>query len=106
MLLLTRKQGESLIIEVDGMAEPIEITLVEGGTQARIGVAAPAKCKIWRKELYQTILANREAATRAASQSTRDLAKELLGALGHSAPAEAPAPESKQTAETGGLKSE
>jgi carbon storage regulator CsrA len=100
MLLLTRKQGESLIIEVDGMTEPIEIALVESGTQARIGVSAPAKCKIWRKELYQTILANRQAATRAATQSTRDLAKELLGAL------EQAAPENKKAAGAGSLKSE
>jgi carbon storage regulator CsrA len=80
MLLLTRKQSESLIIEVEGMAEPIEVALVETGAQAKLGISAPAKCKIWRKELYQTILANRQAATRAAT-STRSLAKELASGL-------------------------
>jgi sRNA-binding carbon storage regulator CsrA len=29
MLLLTRKEGESLIIEVEGLKEPIELKIVE-----------------------------------------------------------------------------
>jgi carbon storage regulator CsrA len=62
MLLLTRKEGESLIIEVEGLKEPIELKVVDINNQVKIGVTAPKECKIWREELYQTIQANRQAA--------------------------------------------
>ncbi|MBE6815399.1 MAG: carbon storage regulator [Ruminococcaceae bacterium] len=62
MLLLTRKEGESLIIEVEGLKEPIELKIVDINNQVRIGVTAPKECKIWREELYQTIQANKQAA--------------------------------------------
>ncbi len=63
MLLLTRKQGESLVIEVEGLKEPIEIKIVDINNQIKVGVTAPKNCKIWREELYQTIQANKQAAT-------------------------------------------
>ena len=63
MLLLTRKEGESLIIEVEGLKEPIELKIVDINNQVRVGVTAPTECKIWREELYQTIQANKQAAT-------------------------------------------
>ncbi len=63
MLLLTRKEGESLIIEVEGLKEPIELKIVDINNQVRVGVTAPKECKIWREELYQTIQANKQAAT-------------------------------------------
>ena len=62
MLLLTRKEGDSLLIEVEGLKEPIEIKIVDVSNQVRVGVTAPKECKIWRNELYQTIQANRQAA--------------------------------------------
>ncbi len=65
MLLLTRKEGESLIIEVEGLKEPIELKIVDINNQVRVGVTAPKECKIWREELYQTIQANKQAASRA-----------------------------------------
>ena len=67
MLLLTRKEGESLIIEVEGLKEPIELKIVDINNQVRVGVTAPKECKIWREELYQTIKANKQAATVSAS---------------------------------------
>jgi carbon storage regulator len=67
MLLLTRKEGESLIIEVEGLKEPIELKIVDINNQVRVGVTAPKECKIWREELYQTIQANKQAATVATS---------------------------------------
>lgn len=63
MLLLTRKEGESLIIEVEGLKEPIELKIVDINNQVRVGVTAPKECKIWREELYQTIQANKQSAT-------------------------------------------
>lgn len=62
MLLLTRKEGESLIIEVEGLKEPIELKIVDINNQVRVGVTAPKECKIWREELYQTIQLNKQAA--------------------------------------------
>lgn len=67
MLLLTRKEGESLIIEVEGLKETIELKIVDINNQVRVGVTAPKECKIWREELYQTIQANKQAATVATS---------------------------------------
>jgi carbon storage regulator CsrA len=45
MLLLTRKEGESLIIEVEGLKEPIELKIVDINNQVRVGVTAPKECK-------------------------------------------------------------
>ena len=62
MLIITRKPGDSLILEVEGQPDIIEIKLLENGSQMKLGVSAPAGCKVWRSEIYQTILENRQAA--------------------------------------------
>ena len=51
MLILSRKAGESLIL--DGGIE-IKITEIYGD-KVRIGIAAPGSVKVYRKELYATI---------------------------------------------------
>ncbi|MGG4400549.1 carbon storage regulator CsrA [Paenibacillus amylolyticus] len=59
MLVLSRKKGESIIIQ-----DNIEITVlaVEGDT-VRIGISAPKHIDIFRKEVYASIQeANRESA--------------------------------------------
>lgn len=59
MLVLSRKKGESVIIQ-----DEIEITVlgVEGDT-VRIGISAPKNVDIFRKEIYLSIQeANRESA--------------------------------------------
>lgn len=64
MLILTRKLNDSLLIEIEGQSEPIEIKVTELGMgQVRLGFTAPKSCKIWREELYQTVLNNRQAAS-------------------------------------------
>ena len=51
MLALTRKKGESLMINND-----IEITVLEiRGDQIKIGVSAPKDVPIYRKEIYLQI---------------------------------------------------
>jgi len=51
MLVLTRKSGESINIGDD-----ITITIVEiKGNSIRLGINAPAKLRIYRKELYEKI---------------------------------------------------
>ncbi|GGA43663.1 carbon storage regulator CsrA [Paenibacillus physcomitrellae] len=59
MLVLSRKKGESVIIQ-----DSIEVTIlgVEGDT-VRIGISAPKHVDIFRKEVYLTIQeSNRESA--------------------------------------------
>ena len=51
MLALTRKKGESLIINNN-----TEITVLEiRGDQVKIGIAAPKEVPIYRKEVYDQI---------------------------------------------------
>ncbi|WP_339179826.1 carbon storage regulator CsrA [Paenibacillus sp. FSL R5-0701] len=60
MLVLSRKKGESIIIQ-----DNIEVTIlsVEGDT-VRIGISAPKHIDIFRQEVYQSIQeTNRESAT-------------------------------------------
>ena len=51
MLALTRKKGESLMVNND-----IEITVLEiRGDQVKIGIQAPKNVPIYRKEVYLQI---------------------------------------------------
>ena len=58
MLALSRKKGEALMINND-----IEITVLEiKGEQVKIGISAPKKVPVYRKEVYIQIQeANKEA---------------------------------------------
>jgi carbon storage regulator len=48
MLILTRKQSESIIIGDD-----IKITILgTKGQDVKIGIEAPEEVKIWREEIY------------------------------------------------------
>ncbi|OMF35833.1 carbon storage regulator [Paenibacillus sp. FSL H8-0548] len=64
MLVLSRKQNESIIIDGD-----IEVVVlgVEGDT-VKLGIRAPKEIDIYRKELYDSIISsNQEAAHNAGS---------------------------------------
>lgn len=51
MLALTRKKGESLVINNN-----VEITVLEvRGEQVKIGISAPKEVSIYRKEVYTQI---------------------------------------------------
>ena len=58
MLALSRKKGDSLIINNN-----IEVTVLEvKGEQVKLGVAAPKQVPVYRKEVYTQIQeANKEA---------------------------------------------
>ena len=73
MLILSRKAGESLIL--DGGIE-IKITEIYGD-KVRIGIAAPADVKVYRKELYETLQENKSAAGTAAAAVLRDLSRKI-----------------------------
>lgn len=61
MLALTRKKGESLIVNNN-----IEITVLEiRGDQIKIGISAPKEVPIYRKEVYEQIQKENEASANA-----------------------------------------
>ncbi|MFQ7713734.1 MAG: carbon storage regulator CsrA [Agathobacter rectalis] len=68
MLALTRKKGESLVINND-----IEITILEiRGDQIKLGVSAPKEVPIYRKEVYTQIQQeNRKSADAQNAQALR-----------------------------------
>lgn len=70
MLALTRKKGESLVINND-----IEITILEiRGDQIKLGVSAPKEVPIYRKEVYTQIQQeNRESADAQNAQALKEL---------------------------------
>jgi carbon storage regulator len=64
MLVLSRKPGEALRV-----GDNIEITIVEvKGDMVRLGIEAPRNVQVWRKELWEAIVAeNIKAASEAAT---------------------------------------
>lgn len=57
MLALTRKKGESIIVNND-----IEISILElRGDQVKIGISAPKEVPVYRKEVYIQIQKENEA---------------------------------------------
>ncbi|SLL07218.1 Carbon storage regulator [Mycobacteroides abscessus subsp. abscessus] len=59
MLVLTRKKGEVIKIGDD-----IEITIVAAkGEQVKIGISAPKNVEIYRKEVYEEIIAENKQAS-------------------------------------------
>ncbi len=69
MLVLTRKRNQSIII-----GDEVEITVLEvRGDQVRLGINAPRRVSVHRREVYDDIQqANQEAAS-----SKRELASAL-----------------------------
>jgi carbon storage regulator len=67
MLVLSRKPGEALRV-----GEEVEITVVEvKGDMVRLGIQAPRDVQVWRKELWEAIVAeNIKAAEEAAASVT------------------------------------
>lgn len=58
MLALTRKKGESIVINNN-----IEISILDiRGEQVKIGISAPKEVPIYRKEVYLQIQKENEAA--------------------------------------------
>ena len=58
MLALTRKKGESLVINNN-----IEVTILEiRGDQIKLGISAPRDISIYRKEVYLQIQEENKAA--------------------------------------------
>ena len=72
MLALSRKKGESLVINND-----VEITVLDiKGDQVKIGITAPKSVPVYRKEVYMQI---QEANKAAVDAEGMDALKKLLG---------------------------
>ena len=58
MLALTRKKGESIVVNND-----IEISILDfRGEQVKVGISAPKDVPVYRKEVYLQIQKENEAA--------------------------------------------
>ncbi len=71
MLFLTRKVGESVIINND-----IELTVIEvRGKSAKLGFTFPADASVLRKEIYERIRQENIAAAQAQANALDDAPK-------------------------------
>jgi carbon storage regulator len=72
MLVLTRKQGESIVI-----GNEVTVTVVEVRPgQVRLGIEAPRSIEVHRKEVYEQVMAQNVAAASQAA-SAADVVKRL-----------------------------
>lgn len=72
MLILTRKKGQSILINDD---IEIFISAIEG-EQIKLGISAPKEVKIYRKELIEAVKENNREA--AAGLKSIDKIREML----------------------------
>ena len=71
MLTLTRKKGESIVLNNN-----IEITILEiRGEQVKIGISAPRDVSIYRKEVYLQIQEENKASI---DPTSLDILKEFM----------------------------
>lgn len=73
MLVLSRKRDESIIIGDDVMITIVDIK----GEQVKIGVTAPKHVSIHRKEVYEAIQNENQAAAQSGVQNLNGLIKVL-----------------------------
>jgi carbon storage regulator len=74
MLILTRKRGQSIVVDGE-----IEVTLLQiQGDQVRLGITAPKRVTVHRKELLEQVRAENVEAAGAGPQQARDLSQALV----------------------------
>lgn len=73
MLVLSRKVGESVIIQNN-----IKITILEiSGNQVKIGFEAPEDVLIYRQEIYEKVIKENKNASSIERNSLKEFAKRL-----------------------------
>jgi carbon storage regulator len=74
MLVLARKKEESIIID-----DEIEVSIVDiKGDQVKLGINAPKRVKIYRKEVYQAIQEENKKAAESTGEGLPSL-EDLMG---------------------------
>lgn len=68
MLVLSRRKGEQLIISDD-----IIITVLESGDEIKLGIDAPKKVKIIRKELLDSVKETNKKSTQVSIEAIEQL---------------------------------
>ena len=67
MLVLSRRINESIQI-----GEDVEVTVIDiRGDVVRLGISAPQKTQIWRKELWDAIVEENKKAAEAAKEAAK-----------------------------------
>ena len=78
MLVLSRQRDETIMI-----GDEVEITVVDvRGDKVRLGITAPARIAVHRKEVYEAIRAENEQAARASADPFEGLKKPLSPGIG------------------------
>lgn len=78
MLVLSRRPGEALRVGDD-----VEITVVEvKGDMVRLGIQAPRTVQVWRKELWEAIVAENLKAAEEAAETAPEVIPAIPGAKG------------------------
>ena len=74
MLVLSRRVNESIQI-----GEDVEVTVIDiRGDVVRLGINAPQKTQIWRKELWDAIVEENKKAAEAAKETAKSTATPQL----------------------------
>lgn len=68
MLVLSRRKGEQLII-----SDNIIITILESGDEIKLGIDAPKKVKIVRKELLDSVKETNKKSTQVSIEAIEQL---------------------------------
>ena len=53
MLVLTRREGESIVLAIPGSEDTIEVRVMKAGAQVSLGIDAPLEVEVIREELVQ-----------------------------------------------------
>jgi carbon storage regulator len=78
MLVLSRQRDETIMI-----GDEVEITVVDvRGDKVRLGITAPARIAVHRKEVYEAIRAENEQAARSSADPFEGLKKPLTPGVG------------------------
>jgi carbon storage regulator len=75
VLVLTRRSGESIIIDDDIKVTVVSVSARSGRPYVTLGITAPAKYKIFREEIYEEIKRENLAASHATAKDLSALYK-------------------------------
>ncbi len=78
MLVLTRRSGESIVIDDDIKVTVVSVSARAGRPYVTLGITAPAEYKIFREEIYEEIKRENLAASGATVKDLNALSKAWL----------------------------